>query len=253
MTVDDRFDLRGRIALVMGGSRGIGAAIVRALAAHGATVLIAGRVLDSAEALATEIGGGARGLRCNLSDMDDVRALFDGIGAEYGRLDILVNCAATNPYFGPIVDTPLDRFQKTIDTNIRGFFYSSAFAAKLMEASGGGAIVNISSIFGRRPGRDMGVYSITKGAILTMTRAFANECADKGIRVNAVLPGLTDTRFAKALIEDEDILGPAVQRIPLGRPAQPDEIAGAVLYLVSPAASYTTGGCITVDGGLLGN
>ena len=135
--------------------------------------------------------------------------------------------------------------------DLRGFFAASCAAAKLMRKNGGGAIVNVASISGVVPGPNQGIYSITKAAVIGMTKVFAAECAHMGVRVNAVLPGITETKFATALIEDPALLGQYLDHVPIRRVAQPQEIAGAVLYLASPAASYTTGACLPVDGGYL--
>jgi NAD(P)-dependent dehydrogenase (short-subunit alcohol dehydrogenase family) len=142
--------------------------------------------------------------------------------------------------------------EKTLQVNIKGYFELSALASKLMKKSGGGAIVNIASINGVKPGMFMGIYSISKAAVINMTQAFAKECAPWKVRVNAVLPGLTETRFASALTKNEQILNVALKQIPLARVAQPEEIAPAILYLVSDAASYVTGTTLTVDGGMIG-
>ena len=180
-----------------------------------------------------------------------VAGIFRDVAAAHGRLDILVNNAATNPYFGPILGTDLGAFQKVIDVNIRGYFFMSVEGAKLMAKGGGGAIVNVASIGGIVPGQFMGIYSISKAAVISMTKAFAQELGAKKIRVNALCPGLTATKFAGALVQNDQIRGEAEKRIALHRVAQPDEMAGAVLYLVSPAAGYTTGTALIVDGGML--
>ncbi len=248
------FKLDGKIALVTGASRGIGEAIARTLAACGAHVIVSSRKQDACEAVAADIrknGGKAEAIACHVGEMAQIEAVFAAIEARHGRLDILVNNAATNPYFGHIVDTDLGAFQKTVDVNIRGYFFSSSLGAKLMAKNGGGSIINVASINAVVPGAKQGIYSITKGAIVTMTKAFANECAHMGVRVNALLPGLTDTKFAAALVHDEEMRKPMLSRIALGRVAQPHEMAGAVLYLASDAASYTTGVCLNVDGGFL--
>jgi NAD(P)-dependent dehydrogenase (short-subunit alcohol dehydrogenase family) len=183
--------------------------------------------------------------------MPATSALYQEIDERHGRLDILVNNAAANPYYGHILDTPVSAFEKTVEVNLRGYFYMSVEAAKRMRVQGGGSIVNVSSVNGVTPGDKQAVYSMTKAAILNMTRAFANECGQFNIRCNALVPGLTKTKFAQALHDDESFLEPARARTPLGRSADPEEMAGAVLYLVSDAASYTTGTCIAVDGGYL--
>ncbi len=255
MTAHEKmFDLSGKIALVTGASRGIGESIAKALAAHGAHVIVSSRKADDCEKVAQEIrdaGGKAEVRACHIGELDQIKKIFGEIEQAHGRLDILVNNAAANPYFGPILDTDLAAFQKTIDVNIRGYFYMSVMAGKLMEKQGGGAIVNVASIGGIVPGAFMGIYSITKAAVISMTKAFAQELGAKKIRVNALCPGLTATKFAGALVKNDQIRKEAEKRISLHRVAQPDEMAGAVLYLCSPAASYTTGTAMIVDGGML--
>ena len=157
--------------------------------------------------------------------------------------------AAANPYFGDILDTDLGAYTKTVDVNVRGYFFMSVEGGRLMRDSGGGTIVNTASVNALIPGALQGIYSITKAAVVSMTKAFAKECAPHGIRVNALLPGFTKTKFAGALFSNEEIYNTAIQSVPMGRHAEPEEMAGTVLYLVSDASSYTTGECIVVDGG----
>lgn len=250
----DTFSLAGKTALVTGASRGIGAAIARLLARHGAHVIVSSRKADACDAVAAAIvadGGSAEVLACHIGEPDAIAGLFAELDRRGTRLDILVNNAATNPYFGHITETDPAAFQKTVDVNIRGYFFMSAEAARRMGKQGGGAIVNVASVNGVIPGEGQGIYSITKAAVISMTQAFAKECARDGVRVNALLPGATDTRFAAALIDNPAILKTALAHIPMKRVAQPEEMAGAVLYLVSDAASYTTGVCLNVDGGYL--
>lgn len=254
MTSTNLFDLTGKVALVTGASRGIGEAIAKTLAAYGAHVIVSSRKAEACEAVVAAIkaaGGKAEAQACHIGEMAQIDKLFADIETMHGRLDILVNNAATNPHFGPIVDTDLSAFQKTVDVNIRGYFFMSAQGAKLMAKNGGGSIVNVASVNGVTPGALQGIYSITKAAVISMTKAFANECAPMGVRVNALLPGATDTKFASALFHNPAIMETALTRIPMKRIAEPDEMAGTVLYLASNAASYTTGACINVDGGYL--
>jgi NAD(P)-dependent dehydrogenase (short-subunit alcohol dehydrogenase family) len=247
-------DFAGKIALVTGASRGIGEATARLLAARGAHVIVSSRRQESVDGVASAIaaaGGKASAIACHVGDEAAVDALFERIGEEHGRLDVLVNNAATNPHFGHIVETPLAMVDKTVQVNLRGYFQASQCGARLMKAGGGGAIVNVSSVNGERPGPMQGIYSVTKAAVISMTRAFAKECAPWGVRVNAVLPGLTDTKFAAALTQSERMLNMILPLIPLGRVAQPEEIAPPIAFLASDAASYVTGACLPVDGGLL--
>ncbi len=254
MKPSSTFDLAGRIALVTGASRGIGEAGARLLAAHGAHVIVSSRRLEACELVARSIreaGGSAEAMACHIGEIGQIEAAFRAIDERHGRLDVLVNNAATNPYFGPIVDTDPAAFQKTVDVNIRGYFFMSSLGAKLMARGGGGSIINVASVNGVIPGDLQGIYSISKAAILAMTKAFAKECAAQGVRVNALLPGLTDTKFAGALVGDPAILARALKHVPLDRVALPEEMAGALLYFASPASSYTTGAWLNVDGGYL--
>ncbi|OGB22409.1 MAG: short-chain dehydrogenase [Burkholderiales bacterium RIFCSPLOWO2_02_FULL_57_36] len=254
MTTPNLFDLTGKVALVTGASRGIGESIAKTLAAYGAHVIVSSRKAEACESVVAAIraaDGKAEARACHIGEMEQIQKLFGDIEAAHGRLDILVNNAATNPYFGSILDTDLSAFQKTVDVNIRGYFFSSVMGAKLMIKNGGGSIVNVASINAVIPGNLQGIYSVTKAAVVSMTKAFAMECADSGVRVNALLPGATDTKFAAALVQNKAVLDQVMTHVPMKRVAHPDEMSGAVLYLVSNASSYTTGTCLAVDGGFL--
>jgi len=252
--MENLFDLTGKVALVTGASRGIGESIARLLAAYGAQVIVSSRKIDDCQKVADSIiadGGKASALACHVGEMDQIESAFESIKADFGQLDILVNNAAANPYFGHILDTDLGAYNKTVDVNVRGYFFMSIAAGKMMREQGGGVILNTASVNGIRPGHMQGIYSITKAAVISMTQSFAKECGPHNIRVNALLPGLTETKFASALTTNDKILKTALMQIPLGRVAQPDEMAGTVLYLVSDASTYTTGTTVTVDGGFL--
>lgn len=250
----DEFDLTGRVAFVTGASRGIGRAIALALARHGAVIVAAGRKLEGCETVAAEIraaGGKASALSCHIGEPEQISAAMQEIDRRHGKLDILVNNAATSPYFGPSIDMSLAAYQKTVDVNLRGYFWSSIEAARRMIAAGKGAIVNVASVNAFRPLDGQAVYSMTKAAIVNMTQALAREWARQGVRVNALVPGLVETRFAAAIHQNEKLRTATERLVPMGRIAQPEEMAGAVVYLVSDAASYTTGSCLTADGGWL--
>ena len=254
MTKTTLFDLDGKIAFVSGASRGIGAAIAKLLAQQGAHVIVSSRKIEGCQSVADDInasGGKATAVACHIGEMEQIQSVFAFIREQFGRLDILVNNAATNPQFGNVLDTDLSAFQKTVDVNIRGYYFMSIEGGKLMKANGGGSIINVASVNGVTPGDFQGIYSVTKAAVISMTKVFAKECAQFGIRCNALLPGLTDTKFASALTNNDAILKMALQRIPLKRVADPGEMAGAVLYLASDASSYTTGVSLNVDGGFL--
>jgi len=254
MSATELFDLTGKIAIVTGASRGIGEEIAKLLAAQGAHTIVSSRRQADCQTVVDQIiaaGGSAEAMACHIGEMDQISALFAAVEEKHGRLDILVNNAATNPFFGSLLDTEPSIFQKTVDVNIRGYFYMSSHGARLMIKNGGGSIVNVASINGVVPGFMQGIYSITKAAVISMTKAFAVECAESGVRCNAILPGLTDTKFASVLVNTPAILKQAMAHVPMKRVAQPSEMAGAVLYLASAAASYTTGAVLNVDGGFL--
>lgn len=254
MSKTQLFDLDGKIAFVSGASRGIGESIAKLMAQQGAHVIVSSRKIDGCQAVADAIiaeGGKATAIACHIGEMEQITSVFAQIREQFGRLDILVNNAATNPQFCNVLDTDLSAFQKTVDVNIRGYYFMSIEGGKLMKENGGGSIINVASINGVSPGEFQGIYSVTKAAVISMTKVFAKECAQFGIRCNALLPGLTDTKFASALVKNDAILKHALQRIPLKRVADPSEMAGAVLYLASEASSYTTGVALNVDGGFL--
>nr|WP_314484238.1 SDR family oxidoreductase [uncultured Pseudomonas sp.] len=254
MSKTQLFDLDGKIAFVSGASRGIGEAIAKLLAQQGAHVIVSSRRLEGCQPVADAIiaeGGKATAIACHIGEIEQIIHTFTHIREAFGRLDILVNNAATNPQFGHVLDTDSSAFQKTVDVNIRGYFFMSVEAGKLMRTHGGGSIINVASINGVSPGEYQGVYSMTKAAVINMTKVFAKECAAFGIRCNALLPGLTDTKFASALVSNDALLQTVLQRIPLKRVAAPSEMAGAVLYLASDASTYTTGISLNVDGGFL--
>jgi NAD(P)-dependent dehydrogenase (short-subunit alcohol dehydrogenase family) len=250
---DPLFDLTGKTALVTGASRGIGAATARLLAAHGAHVVLSSRKQDACEAEAATIrasGGSAEAIAAHIGDVASIDNLFAALDARGLAVDLLVNNAAANPYFGPMLDMDLAAFDKTIEVNLRGYFYTTQQMAR--RASGrGGAIVNVASVNARRAAPGQGVYSFSKAGIVNMTEGWAKELAPHGMRVNAVLPGLTDTKFAGALTQNPDLLKVLLRQIPLGRAAQPEEIAPLILFLCSPAATYVTGASFAADGGYL--
>jgi NAD(P)-dependent dehydrogenase (short-subunit alcohol dehydrogenase family) len=250
----DMFDLTGRVAVVTGASRGIGEAIAKAYAQRGARVVVSSRKQEACEEVAKAIvagGGDAVALSCHIGDMDALTRLFEEVGERYGRLDVLVNNAATNPYYGHVLDTDLAAFQKTVDVNIRGYFFASVLGGRMMRRSGGGSIINIASVNAVRPGPLQAIYSVTKGAVLNMTKAFARECGPDGIRCNAILPGLIRTKFAGALFADEKQLSHYVGDNPLRRVGEPEDLAGAAVFLAADASSYVTGEFLVVDGGFL--
>ena len=248
------FDLSEKVALVSGASRGIGAAVARTLAEFGAEVILTSRRIENLKEVELQIkesGKKASCMACHNGELGEIEELFKEIRQTHGSLDILVNNAATNPYYGPVIDAEEKAWDKTLSVNLKGPFFMSQHAVRLMRENGGGAIVNVSSINGKIPMHYQSIYSITKAGLIAMTQSFAKELGTDNIRVNALLPGLTDTKFASALTQNEKLMKTVLPQIPLGRIAQPGEMSGMVLFLVSDAASYVTGSTFTVDGGIL--
>ncbi len=252
MPAGSRFDLAGRVALVTGASRGIGSAIAEALAEHGAQVVLSSRKqadLDAeAERINAKYAESATAIAAHTGRPDDLERLVREVMERFSRIDILVNNAATNPYFGPVLGAELTAWDKTFEVNLRGVFILTKLVYEASMESRGGAIVNVASIGGIRPGIGLGVYNITKAGVIMLTRQLARELGGK-VRVNAVAPGLVKTRFAEALWGNQEILDRVLAQNPMGRIGVPDEVAGAVLFLVSDAASYVNGEVLVVDGG----
>lgn len=247
------FDLTGRAALVTGASRGIGRAIAHAFAAAGARVALASRKQEGLDAVAAEIaeaGGEAVAIACHTGHRAEVEAMAARVGEAFGGLDVVVNNAATNPHFGPLLGAEEGHWDKTFEVNVKGYFHLAQAAVPSMRRRGGGAIVNVASIAGTVPHRGLGVYSVSKAAVIMLTKVLASELAADGIRVNAVAPGRVDTPSRAGSLAEPGYRDAALGRIPLHRFGAAEEVAGAVSYLVSPAASYITGQTLVLDGGL---
>ena len=250
----DKFRLDGKVAVVTGGSRGIGKEIALGLAEQGARLALASRKQDALDEVAEEIrqkGGECLAMACHVGKPEQIRSLFDRVLQTYGTVNILVNNAATNPYFGPLVDATEEAWNKTLDVNLKGPFLMIQAAARIMMQKGGGSIVNVSSIGAFRASPMQGIYGVTKAGMVNMTKTFAKELALANIRVNAICPGLVETKFSEVLIQTKEIYDIALDMIPMKRHAQPSEIVCAALYLASDASSFVTGSCITVDGGTM--
>lgn len=248
-----RFDVAGKTAIVTGGSRGIGLAMAQAFAEAGMNVVIASRkqeALDSAAETIREAGGEVTAIAAHNGKKDDLQALVARTVETYGRVDVLVNNAATNPHFGPILEAEDSLWQKTLEVNLLGNVWLTQAAVPHMRAGGGGKIINIASINGLRPGRFQGIYSITKAALINLTQTLAVELADDAIQVNAIAPGLIQTRFASAIWQNDDVMASIRERTPQKRMGQPDDLAGIALYLASPASDFATGQVFVVDGGI---
>jgi NAD(P)-dependent dehydrogenase (short-subunit alcohol dehydrogenase family) len=246
------FSLDGRVALVTGASRGIGEAIATALVEQGASVVLASRKQADLELVAAELNhmrtGSAIALAAHAGRENELKSLVEQALERCGRLDILVNNAGTNPYFGPVIDAELSAWDKTFEVNLRGMFILTQLVWRAWMEKNGGAIVNVASIGGLRPGPGLGVYNVTKAGVIMLTRQLARELGGK-VRVNAVAPGLIKTQFARALWENDSIRERVVGSNPMRRIGVPEEVAGAVAFLVSPAASYINGEVLVIDGG----
>lgn len=246
-----RIDLSGKVALVNGASRGIGEAIARGLAGCGAQLVLSSRNQSSVQAVADSIkeeGGKAVARACHAGRLEDVEALFNAINDDFGRLDILINNAATNPYYGPAADLPPEAFDKTVEVNLKGPYYMMARAVPLMMAGGGGSIVNVASIAALVSMSGQAVYAMTKAGLVSLTKAFAKEYGQQGIRVNAILPGVVETKLASALVENPGVQK-WISRLPVPRAGQPADMVAGVLFLVSDHASFTTGTTLVMDAG----
>jgi NAD(P)-dependent dehydrogenase (short-subunit alcohol dehydrogenase family) len=254
MKAAELFDLSGRVAIVTGASRGIGEAIARTLADQGAHVIVSSRRQASCDEVAASIratGGQATALACHVGELASIEAFWTAVDEAVGPVDILVNNAGSNPLFGSVTAVDPAAFQKTVDVNFRGFWFMSQNAVQRMRPRGRGVILNIASVTAERPMAGIGVYGATKAAVVNLTQAFAQECAADGIRVNAILPGLINTKFAAVLQTDGPVREAALATIPQHRIGEPDDIAGGALYLVSDAAAYVTGTTLRIDGGML--
>jgi NAD(P)-dependent dehydrogenase (short-subunit alcohol dehydrogenase family) len=248
--------LDGKVAVITGGSRGIGEAIARTFVAQGARVVIASRKLDGVTAVAASIAKDhgpdrIRAVAAHTGKEDECVRLVREALAAFGRVDVLVNNAGTNPYFGPMVNADNAAWDKTFDVNLKGYFWCAREVARhLIERSAAGSIINVSSVNGLVASPMQGIYSMTKAAVISLTKTLALELGPSKIRVNAIAPGFVDTRLASAILKDDELLKRVVSRTPLGRYGTPDEIAGGALYLASDAASFLTGHTLVIDGGL---
>lgn len=246
------FSLEGKVALITGSTKGIGRAIAERMAEQGAKVVISSRNQDACDDVAAAIaakGGEAIGVACNINYPEQLKALVDASKAKWGKIDILVCNAALNPYFGSSQDIPDDAFDKVMHANIGSVHRLCQLVLPDMAELGGGAVVIISSIGGLKGTDKLGAYAISKAADMQIARNLAVEWGPKNIRVNCIAPGLVRTDFARALWENPEIYEATVSKYPLRRIGEPDEIAGAVVFLASDAGSFTTGQTIVIDGG----
>lgn len=248
------FDLSGQVAVITGSSRGIGRAIAERMAEHGARVVVSSRKADACEAVAEAIrarGGEALVAPCNISRKEELQGLVDATLARWGRIDALVCNAAVNPHFGPSAGIPDDAWDRIMASNIRSNHWLCNMALPGMAERGAGSVVVVSSIAGLRGSTSLGAYGISKAADMQLVRNLAVEWGPRGIRANCIAPGLVRTDFARALWEDPANLARRTRDTPLQRIGEPDEIAGAAVFLASRAGSFMTGQTIVIDGGVL--
>ncbi len=251
-TEQNLFDLRGKVAIVTGASKGIGEDIARLFARFGAKVVVSSRKQDALDKLASAIqaqGGDATGIAAHVGDMDQLAQLVDKTIVTYGGIDILVNNAASNPVFGPSLDCDGLAFDKIMQANVKAPFELSKLCYPSMKARGGGSIIMMSSIAGDTPDPGLGIYSVSKASLNMLTKVLAKEWGPDGIRVNAIAPGLIKTKFSQALWQNEKILDHFVGRLPIARMGTTDEISPLALFLASTASSYSTGSVFYADGG----
>jgi NAD(P)-dependent dehydrogenase (short-subunit alcohol dehydrogenase family) len=252
-SIKQRFDLTGKVAVVTGASKGIGEAIARALGEFGATVVVSSRRLEAVEAVAEQLraaGITASAVAAHMGDMAQARALMDEVIARHGGVDIIVNNAATNPVFGPMMNADESVFQKIMAVNVQGPLELCKRAVPVLRSRGGGSIVNIASVGGLNPERMLGLYSVSKSALISLTKVMAKEWGGMGIRANAICPGLIKTKFSQALWQNDQVLKQALAMAPISRIGMPQDLAGLAVFLASDAAAYCTGGVFVADGGL---
>jgi NAD(P)-dependent dehydrogenase (short-subunit alcohol dehydrogenase family) len=244
--------LEGKVAIVTGASRGIGEAIARLFADSHAKVVLASRKIDGVTSVAESIGRDrAHPVAAHTGKEEDCVRLVEAAKARFGKVDVLINNAATNPYFGPMLDIDNGAWDKTFEVNLKGYFWMAREVARHFLGRGAeGAIVSIASVAGLEAAPLQGVYGMTKAAVISMTKTLAFELAGSKIRVNAIAPGLVDTRFASAIVKNDALVSEVVKKTPLGRYGLPDEIAGGALYLASDSAKFLTGHTLVIDGGM---
>lgn len=253
MRVSDPFDLDGKVAIVTGSTRGIGRAIAERFAERGARVVVSSRTAADAERVAAELrasGAEAIGIAAHVGKPAELDALVDGAVAAFGGIDVLVCNAAVNPYFGPLGAIPDDAYERIMEGNVRSALRLANRTFPLIAERGGGAAIFVSSIVALSGTATLGAYGVSKAALVALARSLAVEWGGRGIRVNCLLPGVVRTAFARALWDDPAIAEPALRRTPLGRLGEPDDVAGAAVFLAADAGRYVTGASIVIDGGM---
>ena len=246
------FSFKNKVVLITGGSRGIGRVIALSMAQAGADVVITSRKISDLEKVAEEItktGSKCLPFAAHIGRMDEIKSLVQNVVKEFGKIDILINNAVTSPTMAPAIEIDERAWDSVMNLNLKGLFFLSQAVARIMKENGGGKIINVSSTAGITPDI-LPVYSISKAGVIMATKVMAKEWAIYNIRVNAIAPGITKTSFSEAIVSNKDILNIAMSRTPLGRPAEPEEMVGAVMYLASDESSYVTGQSLVIDGGM---
>jgi NAD(P)-dependent dehydrogenase (short-subunit alcohol dehydrogenase family) len=246
------FRLENKVALITGASKGIGEAIAIAYASHGAKVVINSRKQEELDKVAQKIrsaGGECMGVAANTGEAAGLKILVDKTVEKYGAIDIVVNNAAANPAFGPVVQTEEWAYDKIMNVNVKAPFELCKLAYPHLKQRGGGSVINMSSIAGDTPDGGLGIYSVSKAALNMLTKVMAKEWGRDNIRVNAICPGLIKTKFSQALWEDENVFKKFMRMVPMGRMGTVDEIAALALFLASDEGGYCTGGLFFADGG----
>lgn len=252
MSASSLFDLTGKVAVITGSSRGIGRAIAERMAEQGAKIVVTSRKLDACEEVVAAIkaaGGEAFAHACNIGRKEELQALVNATMQKWGGIDVLVCNAAVNPYYGPSIDMPDDSYDKVMNSNVRSNFWLCNMVLPQMAERGGGSIIIISSVAGIVGSPTLGVYGISKAADMALVRNLCVEWGPKNIRANCIAPGLIRTDFARALWENPETYAHTVKTYPLRRIGEPDEIAGAAVFLAGPSGSFMTGQTLVIDGG----
>jgi NAD(P)-dependent dehydrogenase (short-subunit alcohol dehydrogenase family) len=252
--ITSKFDLTGKVAIITGSSKGIGLSIAQGLAENGAKVVVSSRKQDAVDEVAESFkasGWEAVGIKCHIGDSEDRKTLVAKTIEKYKRIDILVNNAAINPFYGPLEGADEGIFDKIMEVNVKAPWVLSNLILPFMKEQGTGSIINISSVEGIHPGFGLGLYSATKAALIMLTKNQAKEWGRYGVRANVLCPGLIKTQFSQALWSDEKLMAKITKSLPIGRAGTPEEMAGIVMLLASDAGAYMTGGVYTADGGYL--
>ncbi len=252
MSKQPSFDLSGKVALITGASRGIGQAIAETYAAAGAKVIVCSRKqagVDAAAEIIRNNGGDALPIAAHTGSEESINEMVDKAIAEFGGIDIAVNNAATNPHFGPLLTAEESHWDKILDVNVKGYFNVAKACAASMKQRNGGKIINIASIAGLGVQPGMGIYCISKAAVLMLTEVLATELAKDNIQVNAIAPGFIKTQLSSGLWSNPHLNEMILKAIPQNRMATPDELTGIALYLATSASSFTTGSTFVIDGG----